>query len=155
MFKRFALLVVSVIATSTTGVGQSAVDRDMVAKIRTEGLEHSQVSPVFETLTIDIGPRLTASPAHRRAVDFVRDRLASYGLANVHVSDRDHRSVANAIPAPAATNMPPLMRLVTITNFGCRAIAAARAARRPYAARTKNSMTTEVTPCYTEQRLGR
>src|SRR5262245_52529993 len=64
---------------------QSLNDRDVLAKIRTEGLEHSQVAPVFETLTIEIGPRLTASPAHKRAAEWARDRLTSYGLANVHL----------------------------------------------------------------------
>jgi carboxypeptidase Q len=55
---------------------------DILAKIRTEGTERSQVQRVFDTLTIDIGPRLTASPGHKKAVDFVRAELASYGLDN-------------------------------------------------------------------------
>ncbi|MGD1095661.1 MAG: M20/M25/M40 family metallo-hydrolase [Bryobacteraceae bacterium] len=65
--------------------GQNTVDREMTAKIRVEGLEHSQALPVFETLTIEIGPRLTNSPAFKRAIDFARDRLETYGLANVHL----------------------------------------------------------------------
>src|SRR5262245_54035578 len=60
-------------------------DRETLAKIRTEGIERSQVQPVFDYLTIDIGPRLTASPAHKRAAQWTRDRLASYGLSNVHL----------------------------------------------------------------------
>src|SRR5207247_1120530 len=71
-----------VLAIATIGA-QS--DRDVVAKIRAEGIERSQVAPVFEYLTTDIGPRLTASPAHKRAAEWTRDRLASYGLANVHL----------------------------------------------------------------------
>ena len=55
---------------------------DILTRIRVEGTDHSQVQRVFDTLTVDIGPRLTASPAHKRAVEFVRDELASYGLAN-------------------------------------------------------------------------
>ena len=55
---------------------------DILTRIRVEGTDHSQVQRVFDILTIDIGPRLTASPAHKRAVEFVRDELASYGLAN-------------------------------------------------------------------------
>src|SRR5262245_26170874 len=58
---------------------------DIVARIRTEGMEHSQVQRVFDTLTIDIGPRLTASPAHKRAVEFARAELASYGLENARL----------------------------------------------------------------------
>ena len=55
------------------------------ARIRAEGLEHSQVEPVFDKLTVNIGPRLTASPAHKRAAEWARDRLASYGLENARL----------------------------------------------------------------------
>src|SRR2546428_8076076 len=71
-----------VLAIATLGA-QS--DRDVVAKIRAEGIERSQVAPVFEYLTTDIGPRLTASPAHNRAAEWTRDRPASHGLASVHL----------------------------------------------------------------------
>lgn len=63
---------------------QSAVDANMTAKIRAEAVSGSQVSQIFDTLTIDIGPRLTASPAYLRAVDFVDQKLKSWGLENVH-----------------------------------------------------------------------
>jgi carboxypeptidase Q len=66
------------------GAGQGSPDRAMLEKIRAEGYDHSQATPVFETLTADIGPRLTASPAHQRAVEFMTRQLESYGLANVH-----------------------------------------------------------------------
>src|SRR5947207_6148485 len=56
-----------------------------LARIRTEGLEHSQAAQVFNYLTINIGPRLTASPAHKRAAEWTRDRLTAYGLSNVHL----------------------------------------------------------------------
>jgi hypothetical protein len=68
-----------------SALAQSPSERDIVARIRAEGTDHSQVQKIFDTLTVDIGPRLTASPAHKRAVEFVRAELASYGLANVHV----------------------------------------------------------------------
>ena len=71
--------------TLSTLLFAQAPDRDILAKIRAEGLERSQVAPVFDTLTTDIGPRLTASPAHKRAAEFVRDRLTAYGLSNVHL----------------------------------------------------------------------
>ena len=54
-------------------------------KIRAEGMQRSQAQVMFETLTTDIGPRLTASPAQKRASEYMRDRLASYGLSNVHL----------------------------------------------------------------------
>jgi carboxypeptidase Q len=64
---------------------QAPTDREVVAKIRDEGLHRSQVDPVFSELTVAIGPRLTASPAHKRAAEFVRDRLASYGLSDARL----------------------------------------------------------------------
>src|SRR5260221_1105858 len=70
---------------STVVAAQAPSDREMLAKIRSEAIEHSQVAPVFDHLTIDIGPRLTASPAHKRAADWTRDRLAAYGLSNAHL----------------------------------------------------------------------
>jgi hypothetical protein len=48
-------------------------------------MDHSQVAPVFDMFTVNIGPRLTASPAHKRAAEWARDRLASYGLANARL----------------------------------------------------------------------
>jgi carboxypeptidase Q len=73
-------LVLSVLAGAQSQTGDPTL-----AKIRTEGLEHSQVVPVFDMFTIGIGPRLTASPAHRRAAEWARDRLASYGLQNARL----------------------------------------------------------------------
>src|SRR5262249_8113257 len=66
-------------------IGTRAQSSDAtIARIRSEGMERSQAAAVFDHLTIDIGPRLTASPAYKRAVAWTRDRLASYGLSNVH-----------------------------------------------------------------------
>jgi carboxypeptidase Q len=70
---------------STVLIAQPAPERDILARIRAEGLEHSQVAPVFDMLTVNIGPRLTASPAHKRAAEWARDRLTSYGLANARL----------------------------------------------------------------------
>jgi hypothetical protein len=70
---------------SAVVAAQAPSDRDALARIRAEGMEHSQVAPVFDYLTVNIGPRLTASPAHKRAAEWTRDRLASYGLANAHL----------------------------------------------------------------------
>jgi hypothetical protein len=61
------------------------LDRDLLARIRSEAFDRSEVAPVFDMLTVAIGPRLTASPAHKRAAEWTRDRLASYGLDNAHL----------------------------------------------------------------------
>jgi len=63
----------------------SPLDRTALAKLKQEVFENSQAAPVFEMLTTTIGPRLTASPAHKRAAQFIRDRLTAYGLENAHL----------------------------------------------------------------------
>jgi hypothetical protein len=74
---------VIVLALAATLSAQSS-DRDAVAKLRAAAA-HSDISTVFDTLTVTIGPRLTASPAHKRAAEWTRERLASYGLQNAHL----------------------------------------------------------------------
>lgn len=66
-------------------VSALAAAQDVDSQIRAEALTHSEISNVFDTLTIDIGPRLTNSPAFKRAVDFAAERLKSWGLDNVHL----------------------------------------------------------------------
>jgi len=61
---------------------QSGSDAALFDRIRVEGMEHSQVDAMFDTLTVDIGPRLTASPAHKRAAEWAREKLESFGLSN-------------------------------------------------------------------------
>jgi hypothetical protein len=64
---------------------QERVDSSMIVRIRNEGLNHSRVAALFDHLTNVIGPRLTASPAFKDAVDWTAAQLRSYGLANVHL----------------------------------------------------------------------
>ena len=78
-------LPLGLISAGVVIAAQPSSDRDALAKIRVEGLERSQAGPVFDYLTVNIGPRLTASPAHKRAAEWTRDRLASYGFDNAHL----------------------------------------------------------------------
>jgi hypothetical protein len=64
---------------------QERIDREMIGKLQEESRAHSQVLETYRTLTDDIGPRLTGSPGFKRAVDWTRDRLAKWGMANVTV----------------------------------------------------------------------
>jgi len=75
---------VLVLASITAGA-QAPSEREVLARIRLEGLERSQAGAVFDMLTVTIGPRLTASPAHKRAAEWARDRLTSQGLANARL----------------------------------------------------------------------
>src|SRR3954463_16718778 len=81
---RISLFVALLLCAAVAGVESQPGDSTL-GRIRTEGLEHSQVDPVFDMLTVKIGPRLTASPAHKRSAEWVRERLASYGLQNARL----------------------------------------------------------------------
>src|SRR5688572_22496044 len=52
---------------------------DAIARIKDEGLNRSQVMQTLEYLTDVIGPRLTGSPALRRANEWTRNRLTQWG----------------------------------------------------------------------------
>ncbi len=58
---------------------------DVTAQIRDEGMNHSQVMETLSYLTEVVGPRLTASPNHRRANEWTREKLTSWGLTNAHL----------------------------------------------------------------------
>ena len=79
------VIFLAVLLAAAPAGAQEKIDTAMVAKIRAEGLEHSRVMEVFDHLVNVIGPRLTASPAYRTAVNWSRDRLVNMGLDNVHL----------------------------------------------------------------------
>jgi len=65
--------------------GQSRDAADLVARIRTEGLQRSRALGLYRTLTDEIGARLTGSPAHVKAAEWARGRFEEWGLANPHL----------------------------------------------------------------------
>ncbi|HEV7892123.1 MAG TPA: M20/M25/M40 family metallo-hydrolase [Pyrinomonadaceae bacterium] len=58
---------------------------DAVERIKDEGVNRSRLLETVEYITDVIGPRLTGSPALRRANEWTRERLTQYGLANAHL----------------------------------------------------------------------
>lgn len=61
---------------------QEPVDRAVIAKIRDEGLNRSQVLKMFTHFTEVIGPRLTGTPQVKAASEYGKARLAEWGLDN-------------------------------------------------------------------------
>lgn len=61
----------------------------MIARIRAESLERSEVLALYGHLTDVIGPRLTGSPAYRQAADWALRRLRDWGLADAHLEAFD------------------------------------------------------------------
>ena len=84
MKKPLLAALVAVLAGAAT-FAQSGTDAALFERIRAEGMDRSQAEALFQTLTVDIGPRLTASPAHKRAAEWAKERLTSFGLANAHL----------------------------------------------------------------------
>ena len=82
---RPAVLAVFVASSVSLAIAQSGGDAALFERVRTEGMEHSQAAALFDTLTVDIGPRLTASPAHKRAAEWAKARLTDFGLSNAHL----------------------------------------------------------------------
>ena len=64
---------------------QEKVDLDMVTRIRYEGFRDSKIVDLASGLMDSIGPRLTGSPKMKRANEWTRDQLASFGLVNAHL----------------------------------------------------------------------
>ena len=58
---------------------------DPLEKIKDEGMNHSKVMETLSYLSDVIGGRLTNSPNAKRANEWTRDRLASWGLVNAHL----------------------------------------------------------------------
>lgn len=77
-----ALLMIVTIGLQQSVFAQAIADRSIADKIKAEAVERSQVMDTLMYLTDSIGPRLTGSPAARRANKWTLDRLTSYGLVN-------------------------------------------------------------------------
>jgi len=73
---------------------QDHPDLDMIARIREEGFQRSQVMDLVGYMSDVLGPRLTASPNMRRAQQWARARLDSMGLANATIESFGKASVS-------------------------------------------------------------
>ncbi len=59
--------------------------KSTVEQIKEEGLERSHVMETLSHLTDVIGPRLTNSPAMKRANEWTRDQMSSWGMENARL----------------------------------------------------------------------
>jgi carboxypeptidase Q len=73
------------LAASLPASTQEKVDLEMITKIRYEGFRNSKIMEIASGLMDGIGPRLTGSPNAKRANEWTRDQLTSFGLANAHL----------------------------------------------------------------------
>jgi hypothetical protein len=64
---------------------QEKLDWATLGRIRDEGFRRSQVMETAAQLTDVYGPRLTGSPQYRKAADWARQQLETWGLANARL----------------------------------------------------------------------
>ena len=81
----FRSLTAGLIATGLLLAQSANLDMKMFKAIHDEAYDRSQADNIFDMLTVTIGPRLTASPAHKRAAEFARERLQAFGLENARL----------------------------------------------------------------------
>jgi carboxypeptidase Q len=82
------VLLVYALVLPTVTIAQTPVytaPKDIIDKIKDEGMNRSQVMQTLGYLSDVIGPRLTASPGMHRANEWTRDTLAKWGMANAHL----------------------------------------------------------------------
>jgi hypothetical protein len=77
-------LLLSATLLPAAGLAQP-VDLAVAGRIRAEAVERSQVMELARELTDALGPRLTGSPALRRANEWTRQKLESWGLAGARL----------------------------------------------------------------------
>jgi len=73
------------VAASSSAPTSDVPNLDVMTQIRQEGFHNSKVMEIEGQLTDVIGPRLTGSPAMKRANDWTRDQFTEWGLANSHL----------------------------------------------------------------------
>ena len=85
-----ALLLVAMMFASLPIAAQQPVvpakdANDPIERIKDEGINRSQVMQTLSYLSDVIGPRLTGSPNLKRANEWTRDKLTSWGVENAHL----------------------------------------------------------------------
>jgi hypothetical protein len=80
MRRLFATVALGLLAPAALPA-QSVVDTAGASRLIAEATEHSEVMENLQHLSDVIGPRLTGSPAVRKANDWTADRFRAYGLA--------------------------------------------------------------------------
>ncbi|MBX7185500.1 MAG: hypothetical protein K1Y01_10185, partial [Vicinamibacteria bacterium] len=65
-----------------SGFAQERVDEAVVAQIKTEAFQRSEVMDTLSWISDVHGPRLTGSPTLRQAAEWSRDQLTRWGMSN-------------------------------------------------------------------------
>lgn len=85
LFCAFVLPIATFGQTAATPTKIYAAPDDVIAKIKDEGMNRSQVMQTLSYLTDVIGARLTGSPALKRANEWTKDTMTKWGMQNAHL----------------------------------------------------------------------
>ncbi|MGH9949197.1 MAG: M20/M25/M40 family metallo-hydrolase [Pyrinomonadaceae bacterium] len=86
MMRKFAaILLLCVIPFSGITAAQERIDEKVLAQIKTEGFQNSQVMDTLGYLTDVFGPRLTNSQNLKNAKAWMRDKMSAFGFQNVQI----------------------------------------------------------------------
>ena len=88
MQKRTLSLTVAVLLAALASPAAQQAD-DINARIRKEGMEHSQIMRTMHHLTDVYGPRLTGSPNHKAAAEWAVAEMTRWGFTNGHLEPFD------------------------------------------------------------------
>ena len=79
----------AILALGAGATAQERIDYESVAKIRKEGRANSQIMKTLHMLTDVYGPRLTGSPNHKAAAEWVVKQTTAWGFENAHLEPWD------------------------------------------------------------------
>src|ERR1043166_6648166 len=90
MLKRFVALSL-VLSLLTLPILAQNGSGDLLARIRSEAMERSQIMKTMHMFTDVYGPRLTGSPNHKAAADWAVKQMTAWGLENAHLEPWDFK----------------------------------------------------------------
>jgi len=93
VFRMFAVITLTVAIMASAGLTQEKVHWDVVAKIRDEGFNRSQIMDMVGYMSDVLGPRLTASPSMRKAQQWAEKKFRECGLENVVIEKAGEHGV--------------------------------------------------------------
>ncbi len=100
------------LSTVAAAVRDEDVDYATLTRIREEAFGNSKVMETLSQLTDVLGPRLTGSPQYKKAHDWTREQLESWGLASAHLESWEFGrgwSYDSASVRMTAPNLAPLI----------------------------------------------
>ena len=83
--KKITLMAASLMLAATAGFSQTRLPDELAFRVKNEGFSNSQVEPLAQFMTDDLGPRLAASQLKVRSEQMVAAKLEEMGFKNVRI----------------------------------------------------------------------